>query len=281
MRSAMIPRLNDSAPRLRAHGRLTDPRGRGRTLAFVLGTMMVIVAVLAPILLHALAPARLSDSHLAGARGPAPLRVVLLLDESGSFAQYSDLRAQTLDQVAAWAPRNLRSDDTIEVYGFAGHARTVLPPTRVDRLPGSIVYRGFADGDGTSIIPALTAAADASRTPGASDAAASDASDASGARSSGSGSSGSSAPASQTTIIAVTDTKMDDLGDGDAIDAIMRRIGVSSMTLILPKGIHPTPGWKARFGYEQEVRANVRSQDSVAMAIGKALAFATRQELRH
>lgn len=263
----MIPRLNDSAPRLRAHGRLTDPRGRGRTLAFVLGTMMVIVAVLAPILLHALAPARLSDSHLAGARGPAPLRVVLLLDESGSFAQYSDLRAQTLDQVAAWAPRNLRSDDTIEVYGFAGHARTVLPPTRVDRLPGSIVYRGFADGDGTSIIPALTAAADAS--------------DASGAGSSGSGSSGSSAPASQTTIIAVTDTKMDDLGDGDAIEAIMRRIGVSSMTLILPKGIHATPGWKARFGYEQEVRTNVRSQDSVAMAIGKALAFATRQELRH
>lgn len=191
----------------------------------------------------------LEQVHLAGRRSPAPVALVVLLDVSGSFAAYSGVRQDVLDQVVRWAPDNLRDDDTLSVLTFAGGADRLLATVPVGdlRRRGPAFLPSGPQQDGTRILPALAAA----DTP----------------------------PAGRpTSLVVVTDTLVSDL-DRAAVDAQVRRLGALTMTLVLPSGVHATSGWSSVFGYQQVVSADPGAADATALAVGRAIAHATGQRL--
>lgn len=217
----------------------------------------VWLALLLPLALLAAAawwwdarPASLDEARLAGPRSPAPIRLVVLLDVSGSFASYSAVREDVLAQVVRWVPGNLRDDDTLSVLTFAGGADRLMETVTVGdlRRAGPSFLRPGPPQDGTRILPVLAEAvdpADAGRT---------------------------------TSLVVVSDTIVSDL-DRATVDARVRRLGAVTMSLIVPSGVHPTAEWSSVFGYEQVLSADPGAADAVALAVGTAIAHATGQRL--
>lgn len=192
-------------------------------------------------------PDSLPESRMVGPRSPVPLGIVLLLDESGSFTEYAAIREQVLGQLTAWAPDNLRPDDTVTVISFAGTAGSKLSTTTVADL-GDPGYGSTALGSGTRIQPALAAALQEGAQPG------------------------------PTSVIAVTDTAVED-ADAGRIDDLVRDLDATSMTTIVPSGVEVRDDWAQAFPWQLVLEADPASAGDTALAIGSALAHATGQEL--
>ena len=215
---------------------------------------LLIMALLIPAVIllasrHS-APSVLSEGRLVGGRSPVPLAVMLVLDDSGSFASYARMRLTALDQVAQWVPVNLRSDDTLTVITFADSAYLTLPTTTVaDLASRRPTYQDGDVGSGTAIQPALQAAVEA-------------------------------APDDMmSTLVVVTDTEIADGGDTNAIQSFVKQLDAPTMSVITPNGIGVQAGWKTAFPWEAEFHADPDNADDIALAVGQALAHATGQEL--
>jgi len=191
----------------------------------------------------------LADGHLVGNRSPAPVAVVLILDDSGSFQAYTAMRHMALAQVIAWMPTNLRADDTLTVVTFSSTAWVTVPTTTVADLavnPPAIV--DGSGGGGTLIQPALALAA-------------------------------SKVPSGMTaSLVVVTDTAISD-ADAAPINALIKHANVATMSVITPKGVQVESAWQSIFGWEAEFQAAPDQSDQIAVAVGQALAHATGQRL--
>lgn len=215
--------------------------------------LLLLPALLAGLLAWRLAdrgPATLAETRLVGARGPAPISAVVLLDESGSFSRYAALRETLLRQLASWAPENLRPDDRVTVISFAGDAATKLEPVTVgDLAEHGPRYRPVAVDPGSSrILPALEEAVRVSPR------------------------------GVTTTVIALTDTIVTDADPGPVAE-LTRSLGGDTLTVVLPEQARITDPWRQAFPWGQVVRADPGSVDETGVALATALAFATRQHI--
>ncbi|WP_158630655.1 VWA domain-containing protein [Nocardioides daphniae] len=193
-------------------------------------------------------PESLVQSRLVGPRSPAPVSVAILLDESGSFTDYDQVRRQVLDQLTEWAPENLRPDDLVTVVSFASDAAVKMPTTRVADLANRPpAYAPTAPGGGTDIQPALRLLTD-----------------------------GTEATKASVSLVAVTDTMIGD-ADPDAIGDLVHGLGATTMSVITPTGVEGD--WRDAFGWELEINADAGSVDQTALAVGEAFAHATGQRL--
>jgi hypothetical protein len=231
---------------------LEQPRiakiSRRRRWPLALLLALPLLAMLAGLMLWQRGPESVAQTQLVGARAPTPLRIVLLLDESGSFTDYQALRNRALTQVLSWAPDNLRPDDSIAVISFAGGAELRLPLTLVADLSSTTPsLLPSTPSDGTNIQPPLALAA--------------------------------SLDGNQpTALIAVTDTEVFD-SDPSAIEALARQLNVTTMSVILPVGESVHADWHRSFPYGNVIIAKADSAESTSLAIGEATAHATSQQL--
>ncbi|WP_203750371.1 VWA domain-containing protein [Cellulomonas chitinilytica] len=236
-------------------GDLREPARLRRTRRVPLWAPLLVVALLAGggraawEVIHR--PERITDVALSGARSPVPLDVVLLLDESGSFAAYESVRAEAITQLTDWAPANLRADDTLTVVAFTDEAVVRMPTTTVGELAarGAPLSAARAPGAGTSILPALRTALGNVADTG-----------------------------HPRTVIAITDTMVGD-ADPDAAAEAAARLDAITMTTITPSGVAVTPGWRDAFPWAHHVDADADSAGSTSLAIAEALAHATGQRV--
>jgi hypothetical protein len=187
--------------------------------------------------------------QLAGSRGPTPLSVVLLLDESTSFADYADIRDTVITELAAWAPANLRPDDVVTVVGFAEDATLRLAPTAVAGLgPGTVFDDGPPIGIDTHLVPALHAAAAVN-------------------------------PDRDSTLIIVTDTLAKDI-DPALIEGLVKDLQATSTTTIMPTGVDVSAPWQAALPWSNVLHADPAVAADTEFALAQAIALATGQTLK-
>jgi hypothetical protein len=236
-------------------GTLRDLRplpGRRNALLrwLLLLTLLALVLLWTAAQIFGSIPKTLTESRLTGPRSPAPVGIVLLLDESGSFSGYGPIREKALEELSQWAPKNLRKDDTVTVISFAGDADTKMSMTTVEELAlqGPLYRQVTLQTGGTSIQPALQKAL---------------------AETSGS---------KPTSVIAVTDTEVDD-ADPSAAMELMRKLNATTMTTLVPSDGTVQDTWESTFGWSLILKADAGSPDQTALAIGKALSHATGQKL--
>lgn len=245
--SALNPlsRKMHSADKLRGLAPLSNRRFR-----WLLFLLLAGLITLASWMTYVLWPAQSVDEvRLVGHRSPTPISLILVVDESGSFQEYDQIRSQTFESIMTWSQANLRPDDSITVIAFAGSAELKMKTTTVsDIAEGWNSLDTGTLGGGSSIQPALELAME--QTP-------------------------KSIPQS---LVVLTDTLIDDL-DANQIDAFVRNLNVTSMSLIVPEKLSINSEWKRSFPYEFVVRAAVDSSDQGALAIAKAAAHATGQTL--
>ena len=195
-------------------------------------------------------PHSITQTHLAGARSPIPVNVNLLLDFSGSFEQFEAIRRRALEQILSWCEFNLRDDDTITVIAFTTDAVAMLQPTTIGNIkaqPRVLTDPAFRGG-GTAISGALALTASLAR------------------------------PDHRQSLIVVTDTELGDISP-DSAETAITKIGADTMTLILPTGQSITQQWAESFPWEFVSTADNDDPDQTALAIGYAIAHATRQNL--
>lgn len=197
-----------------------------------------------------LRPANAVDElHLTGPRTPTAICLHLLLDESGSFDKYEAVRRNAMDQILDWSVQNLRPDDCIAITSFAGSAHTKMENTTIkDIAAGNYkINPSQRLADGTQIQPALIDATSQIKRP---------------------------IPAS---LIVVSDTEVSDATG--AVAGYLVALNATTMTLILPRGAKVTDSWAKAFPYESVVVAGSDSANETAIALGKAIAHATNQDL--
>lgn len=189
---------------------------------------------------------------LTGDRSDDPIDFVFLIDFSGSFKDYDQMRRDALQQVLKWAPANLRDDDTFTVISFAtGSVVTMSTTTVADIAAGSYSLSQTAPlGSGTNIIPGLALAEQtlASSTR-------------------------------QTSIVVLTDTAIAD-PDVSQIGGILTAMNVTSVSVILPTGMQVEQYWAKTFPTEAEFWAHSTNTQEIAVAVGEALAHGTGQHLQ-
>lgn len=217
---------------------------------------LLVVALAAGLLVRQLAapppaPTALGTAHLTGPRTPEPVAIIIVLDNSGSFARYTHVRDQVLDSISGWAPDNLRGDDQLAVISFASDAAVQLPATQVaDLASGAARLTAVTPtGGGTNILPALDLARGQRYTPGA-----------------------------KTSLVVVTDSVITDL-DARRVAAALTGLDVSSMSVITPRGVTLTRDWRAAFAGAHQFTADPASEHEVSVALGEAFAVATGQRL--
>lgn len=195
-------------------------------------------------------PTQLSGYHLEGERAPTAVNVLVLTDVSGSFSDYDVLRVEAMRQLFAWVPENLFAVDTFTIVSFAGDATTTIDTVTVEELSQDAV--SFSQDapvmGGTNILPALELGR--SQLDGA-------------------------APVA---IVTLTDTAALDLSDAQ-INNELAAMKATTMSTIVPAGVDVWDEWKAVFPWSEIYYANSDDPDSVALALGEALAHATGQQL--
>jgi Mg-chelatase subunit ChlD len=196
-------------------------------------------------------PQQITDVVLTGHRAPVPLDVVLLLDESGSFAAYEAIRTEAITQLTEWAPANLRPDDTITVIAFTDTAVVRMPTMTVGALTSQQAELSYAEspGGGPSILPALQLATEITANRG-----------------------------SPRTVIAITDTLVSDANSNTSAE-LAAQLNAATMTTITPSGSEITRDWHDAFPWEHRVDADADSAGSTSLAIANALAHATGQSV--
>lgn len=213
--------------------------------------LLPLLLLLAFWLAHDDEPDSLSEVSLVGARSPVPVSMVILLDESGSFSNYAQVRQQVLDQLATWAPANLRGDDLITVAAFASEGTLKAPTMTVNELaqnpaPYSAVQ---AQGDSTEIQPALDLISTTTTA--------------------------ANAPVS---LVFITDTEATDLNPTE-LDPTLRDLGASTLSVITPTGIDVNRNWTNALGWGPVFTADPNDADQIALAVGQSFAHATGQNL--
>jgi Mg-chelatase subunit ChlD len=241
------------AKRGKPEDRIQDGASRRHWLLLV---PLVVVAglLLAGLILkpRPVAVTAIADYHLAGTRGQTPTSFVLLLDKSGSFADYDQMRRDGLQQALTWASAgNLRPDDTFTVITFADDAVLTMPTTAVsDIAAGKVLLdEQSPDGGSTRILPSLQLAAEAIP------------------------------HSSNVSIVALTDTAVADANPSRA-RALLEALNARTMSVIIPSGIDIDPLWNRTFDWASTYEANSDDTSSTAIAVGEALAHATGQQLK-
>lgn len=241
-----------------ARSRLGGPLGGLRELAPLprrprlrtwLPLLLVLLLVLAGLGLHRQfsGPESLIETRLAGPRAPMPLSVVILVDESGSFTEFEQMRIDLLQQLATWAPQNLRPDDVITVISFACDAQVKMSATTVAELQshGPRYQPVSVDPACTSIQPALEKALDAAPKEMA------------------------------TTLVVMSDTYVSDAND--EATRLATDLRAQTMTLIFPDAAEVITDWQRAFEWEQTIQVDPGSVNETGVALADALAHATRQ----
>lgn len=248
-----VPTPGPLAPNRTPIGGLLEParlREPGRVPWRVVPLLLLLVAAVGLVGWNvARQPHDISDVVLTGARSPAPLDVVLLLDESASFMGYAPVREEAVRRLAEWAPANLRPDDTVTIVGFAADAVVRLEPTRVSELGGSIHLSSTpVDGESTDIRPALLLSASAAPRHG-----------------------------SVRTVVAITDTIV---SDADGAGELIASLDAPTMSVVTPVGVGVTGEWREAFAWQAAFTADSGSAGSTSLAIAGAIAHATGQEVK-
>lgn len=197
-------------------------------------------------------PQDLSRSRLTGPRGPGCLRLVLGVDDSGSMKDAADARDRALSQLIEWIPDNLRHDDEVAVIDFAATAAERLPVTgatsvtTIGGIPAGVQYE-----NGTLITPLANQLA--------------------------------SQPVSgcRRALALISDGQFTDLPSTQELGrSLVRRGHVDDVLLLVPgKQLDVPREWVEVFPAAQPRRFNGRDKDETAIAIGRALAELTGQEL--
>lgn len=224
-------------------------QGRGRT-AVLLG---VAGAAMVALLLWWLLPTgqELADRALVGPRGPACLRLVMAVDQSGSMRDETDARDAAFAELVPWAARNLRPDDELDVIDFAAEAR-LRAATPVSRLatttvPGPAPVR---DGRYTLLDPVL----DQVRSLGAS--------------------------SCDTALVLLSDGQLVGVPSSeDAARLLLRGAGLHDLLLLVPgRSLEVPPEWST-FPTAAVRRFDGTDADVTAEAFGSAIGSLTGQTL--
>jgi len=201
-------------------------------------------------------PTALAGWALAGPRGPACLRLIVAHDVSGSMSDYSASRELALASLLQWAPENLRDTDSIGVLDFAGAATAVRGPQKVEDLAShgssSLLRSGSPDVSDTALEPALTAVG---ALPGSS---------------------------CDTVLLLLSDGAASDLpATAEAALTALQDSDVHDVVLLVPsRGIDVPSEWSRAFPTARPLAFDGRDADATAVAIGRAIAEITDQELR-
>lgn len=244
---------------LRSNGRLGQAgvlrtSGAGRAVAAVLVTTLLTIAVVAAAVVpkfvdRAAAAGDLSRQVLVGSRNLTCQRVVVLLDQSGSMADYSQVRIDAMETLANWGPHNLRSDDQLAVVRWADTAVTEIVPTDVSAIgPSTFVSDGADVGGGTEVLPAVEQVA---QMPDS---------------------------ACRTSLVFVSDGEIGRADQGQ-IDAALQAAGVDRVSLVLPNSTSAPEYWMRLFPYSETFYADPNDSGQTARALGQAIASATGQQL--
>ncbi|MEV6611871.1 vWA domain-containing protein [Kutzneria sp. NPDC051319] len=198
-------------------------------------------------------PASLDQSYLAGARGPACLRLVIGMDVSGSMTDYSAARNQALEQFVRWAgqPNTLRPNDEVAIVDFAFNA-VVRSPPRPARQTVNLAPGGVTDGNSTLLTPLLDrlGAMPATRCDKA--------------------------------VVLLSDAQLQDTPtDERAGDALLDRYGVHDVRLLVPSAHIDVPTqWATAFPTAQPTVFDGMDPDSTALAFGRTVAGLVGQQLK-
>lgn len=234
------------------------PLGRGRGLGPAVDARRMLLLVLLTGLLWlawwALPSGDrvLADRYLAGARGPACVRVVVAVDGSGSMTDYAAARDAALVQLLAWSARNLREDDELAVVDFAATAADRLPVTAARALGnGAVPAAAPIDTGSTLLAPVLTAI-------------------------------GAQAPSRcDRALMLLSDGQLGDLPTDEAGGrAALAAHDVRDLALLVPGTSIDVPAeWSTAFPYAPPLRFDGHDPDATAVAFGEAVAAITGQTL--
>jgi len=209
-------------------------------------------------------PRNVADLRLAGARGPAPVNLVLVVDDSGSFTNYITIRDQAIQQVLAWAPKNLRPGDTITITAFATGADIKLPTTTVADIAAGH-YRldtsSSANSSASHGSPSAFTCSGSCLDPGL--------------RAAQQSLNHRTGPVS---LIVVTDTQLGDLANAATTAA---NLSVATASLLRPRSAQIAPDWTSNFGYALDIPIGSLKSDATSIAIATAIAHATGQHTQH
>ncbi|WBB77297.1 hypothetical protein O7606_13405 [Micromonospora sp. WMMD882] len=243
-----------SGPSLSRGAGLAPRRRPARTLVPLLLLVLVLVALLAWLVTRVV-PAQLGERQLertvlVGPRGPACLRMVMVVDISGSMADFAAPRDRALDRLFSWLGDNLRDGDEVAVVDFAAEAATRVPATdyRTARLTGPT---GAKDGRDTLVRPAL----DQVRRLGPT--------------------------TCDTELMFISDAQINDLpGDADAGRRILADTDVHGIHLLVPgEEVEVDDRWTVAFPSAAPIRFDGNDADETALTLGEAVAAVTGQRL--
>jgi hypothetical protein len=179
--------------------------------------------------------------------------LVVGVDDSGSMREVAGARDSALDQLMAWAPKNLRADDQIAVIDFAETSAVRLPTTGAQRvgvlggMPGAV-----RDGHDTLLGPVLAQL------------------------------SSQQVSGCRTALALISDAQLADLpATEDAGRALVAEGHVDDVRLLVPgKDVDVPKAWNQAFPAARPERFDGRNQDETAVAIGQVIAGLTGQHLK-
>ncbi len=232
-------------------GKGTVPR-RGLVALAKLLLPLVLLGLLAGLLWSKLwrPPESLDEVTLAGARGPACVRLLLVPDQSGSMSAFAAARERAVQRFLGWAPGNLRPDDEVGVLDFASEAQWSRMPAPIDT---DASYRnGTADlGGGTQFAPVIEAVR--------------------------------ALPASRcdTALVLLSDAQIDGVpSDRDAGRQLMQELDVHDVALLVPdRAIEVWSGWATVFPTAQPEAFNGLDDAETGLVFAAQVATLTGQEL--
>lgn len=192
----------------------------------------------------------IEEYQLVGPRGPACLRMVIVVDVSGSMSEFAVPRDRALDRLFTWLGTNLRSGDELAVVDFAAEAATRVPATdyRGARLTGPA---GAVDGADTLLLPPVTEVARL----GATDC--------------------------DVELMFISDALITDLPDtADGGRRLLTTNGVHGIHLLVPgDDMEISDQWRVAFPAAPPIRFDGNDADETALTLGRAVAALTGQRL--
>ncbi|NJP33758.1 hypothetical protein [Micromonospora thermarum] len=247
-------RLRPGPPLVRGTG-LRPAHGVARRLVPLLLLVVAPLVLLGWLAVHTVREqveqsGRIEEYQLVGPRGPACLRMVIVVDISGSMLDFAVPRDRALERLFTWLSANLRTEDELAVVDFAAEAATRVPATdyRAARLPGPT---GAADGNDTLLLPPI---AEVARL-GATDC--------------------------DVELMFISDALITDLpataNDGRRL---LTTAGVHGIHLLVPgEDMEISDQWQVAFPAAPPIRFDGDDADDTALALGRAVAAVTGQRL--